>query len=118
MAYICSSCSRSYKRKSSLDKHHVLCAFNHTRKRDGGVMCEMDSDDKEFENSLSIKDLYSVIVDLSLKYDKLQADYDVLSKWVKQKKRKINIIDWLNEKCKAECVWDKWLDEVIITDKH
>jgi hypothetical protein len=109
LRYNCLYCSKTYIKKDTLNRHTILCSFN-SKKIGDKELCRTDIP--------PISDLYSIIVDLSLKYDKLQADYDKLSNWVQQKKRKINIIDWLNEKCRPMISHDKWLDEIILTRKH
>jgi len=111
ITYSCSYCSKSYSRKDALNKHTLLCAFNSKK--------SIDRSKSNFDSDIpNIQQMYSIIVDLSLKYDKLQSDYDKLSKWVQQKKKKINIIEWLNEKCIPSITHDKWLDEIILTRKH
>ena len=111
LRYACKYCSNSYMRKDSLNRHMVYCAFNSKKVRN--KECECDAGDIP-----NISDLYSIVVDLSLKYDKLQLDYDKLSKWVQQKKRKINIVDYLNENCKVDISHDQWLDKVVLTKRH
>lgn len=109
--YSCLYCSKTYVRKDALNRHSVLCAFNSKKNGHRGGSSSVS-------DVPSISDLYSIIIDLSLKYDKLQTDYDKLSRWVQQKKRKINIIEWLNEKHCPLTSHDEWLDKFVLTRKH
>jgi len=111
--YKCSFCFKSYMRKCNLDKHRVFCEFNSNKTKfryEGGM------GGHEFQPSVA--DLYSIVIDLSLKYDKLQSEYDTLSRWVQQKKRKINIIEWLNEKAKPSLSYEEWYEQIQLSRKH
>lgn len=111
LGYICLHCQKIYKRKNCRDKHSVLCKFKHNKR-------DMIDNNSNCSNNASISDLYTIIVDLSLKYDKLQADYDLLSNYIKQKKRKINIIEWLNINCKPDISYNSWFDSIQLVNKH
>ena len=41
--------------------------------------------------------MYKIIESLTIKYNKLEEKMEQLQKWVDKKKKKINIIEWLNE---------------------
>lgn len=112
LRYSCSYCPKTYTRKDSLNRHIVLCEFNCKKICDGINARPIVSDIP------NISELYSIVVDLSLKYDKLQAEYNKLSKWVQQKKRKINVVEWLNEKCDPGISHDEWLDKIALDRKH
>jgi hypothetical protein len=88
----CNICSKQYVRKDAFDKHSLLCNFNFEKSRSE---LRYNGENLTAPN-ISNEKLYLLLVDLSNKYDKLQNDYDELKKFVITKKKKINIIDYLN----------------------
>lgn len=84
--WICQICSKKYIRKCAYDKHSLLCRFESEKQL---------VDDYKVPN-ISNEKLYLLLVDLSNKYDKLQQDYNELKKFVAIKKKKIDIIEYLN----------------------
>ena len=83
----CCICSKKYLRKNAYDKHLLLCRFEN----------EKSNFDKTYKSpNISNEKLYLLLVDLSNKYDKLQKDYDELKKYVVMKKKKIDILEYLN----------------------
>lgn len=84
--WICQICSKKYIRKCAYDKHSLLCRFESEKQL---------VDDYKVPN-ISNEKLYLLLVDLSNKYDKLQQDYNELKKFVTIKKKKIDIIEYLN----------------------
>jgi len=84
--WICQICSRKYIRKYAYDKHSLLCRFENEKQL---------VDDYNVPN-ISNEKLYSLLVDLSNKYEKLREDYNELKKYVIIKKKKIDIIEYLN----------------------
>jgi hypothetical protein len=51
--------------------------------------------------------MYKIILDLTVKYNELQEKVDIMSKYVDVKKKKINIIEWLNTSMAPEEIFDK-----------
>lgn len=84
--WTCQICSKKYLRKCALDKHILLCRFESEKQL---------IDDYKVPN-ISNEKLYLLLVNLSNKYDKLQQDYNELKKYVTIKKKKIDIIEYLN----------------------
>lgn len=83
----CSICNKKYIRKNAFDKHILLCKFEH----------EKSNFDKAYKApNISNEKLYLLLVDLNNKYDKLEKDYDELKKYVIMKKKKIDILEYLN----------------------
>ena len=86
----CIYCGKSYKTKLVLDKHLVLCEVTHKSKT------QINNDD-EFVLP-SQKQLYQIILELSLKCNRLESKVADLSKYINRKIEKVNIIDYLNHK--------------------
>jgi uncharacterized protein YeeX (DUF496 family) len=101
--YNCKYCNRSYKLKNNYDKHYLLC----------------DSLDKsKYKNNEvalpSLRDMFTLILELTAKNSKLEERVEELSKWVESKKKKLNLIDWLNDKYTKNIKYTEWLSSINI----
>ena len=89
--YKCTFCGRGYQRKIYYSRHVALCE----------LMCksikERQLENQEFDDTPSVRVLYDVILEMSKKMSTMEQKMNEMSKWVDTKKRKINIINWLNE---------------------
>ena len=101
----CPHCARQYKRKTFYDKHVTLCKILSTKSED-------DTTD------ISIKDLYHLVSNMALKQEKLERELSHLRKWIDTKKKKLSIIDWLNENTKASISYTQWRDTIQIKSSH
>lgn len=84
----CIYCGKSYKTKLILDKHLVLCEVTHKSKT------QINNDDDIVLPSQ--KQLYQIILELTLKCNRLEGKVTDLSKYITRKIEKVNIIDYLN----------------------
>ena len=88
--YKCSFCGRGYQRKIYYSRHVAICE----------LMCksvkELRLDNQECDDTPSVRALYDVILEMAIKMSAMEKKMNEMSKWVDTKKRKINIIDWLN----------------------
>ena len=88
--YCCDTCKKEYTRKSSLDKHRILCDFKMKSKREKQI---------DFEESTDIpshSQLVKIVQELTLKMMKMEEKMEEMQKWVEKKRRKLNIVSWLN----------------------
>jgi len=86
----CEYCGKEYTRKTSWQRHVLLCETLHKSKRE--QLCEQE----ETDNIPTRAELYHIIQELAVKYENLQEKMNELQKWVQSKKKKVDIIDWLN----------------------
>lgn len=89
--YECSVCTKTYLRKSSYDKHKILCDFKLKSK------AEIQIDNEEQNDIPSYGQLVKIVQELTLKLCKMEEKMEEMQKWVDKKKKKINIIKWLND---------------------
>ena len=82
---ICNLCKKEYKNDAILKKHQLLCQILHTA----------STNDTNFIIPTQSQ-LYQIIQELVIKQNKMEEKMDQLQKWVEVKKKKINIVDWLN----------------------
>jgi hypothetical protein len=112
----CEYCGKEYKRKTSLDKHLILCEIVYkAKKRDKRIDNETEL---IYEDLPSPKQMYKMFLELALKYNKLEEKMELMSKFVDKTKKKINVLDWLNtsSNLKPELLFDNLADNISILD--
>ena len=86
----CSVCHKEYTRKSSLDKHKLLCDYKIK------TTLERQIDIEELGDIPNHYQLAKIVQELTLKMFKMEEKMEEMKKWVDKKKRKVNVISWLN----------------------
>jgi hypothetical protein len=104
----CTYCGKSYKKKINLDKHIVLCELLNNSKKKGFII-----DDEE--DIPSQRKMYSILLELGMKFNRLEEKLDELNKWVIKKKKKINVIEWLNINITPTIKFDSLIEKINIT---
>lgn len=106
----CEFCGKCYKTIVNLNKHILLCeVVNRSLNK--------HIDKPINENLPSPENMYKIIESLTIKYNKLEEKMEQLQKWVDKKKKKINIIEWLNENDKTtpSYTFNSIFDKINIT---
>ena len=108
----CPSCRRGYKSKIYYNRHVAVCE----------LMCksmkERQLENEENDDTPTIRVLYDVILELTNKMEKMERKIHELSKMADLKKKKINMVDWLNEnKCRETDGKQLDLEELILNIK-
>jgi len=111
-AICCVNCGKGYKSRSGLDKHLVLCEIIHKIKS-GKKVGFPDDDETEIP---SPKIMYQMILQLAEKYHKLEEKTTEMNKWVVKKKKKMDVVAWLNESVKPDYEFVGVADHLIIDD--
>jgi hypothetical protein len=106
----CSFCGKSYKKRLNLDKHITICELLQNSKKSKIYM----EDDDEFIVPSQYK-MYEMLIELGKKYNKLEEKVDNMEKWVVKKKKKINMIEWLNSNIFPNILFNKLIEKIIIT---
>lgn len=107
--YECCFCNRQYKRKMNYDKHMLLC--NIIRKTPSERLNEQEQD-----NLPTMRELYTVIQTLLERQEKFEKQIERMSSWINNNRKKINVLDWLNTN-HTDCIdFNKWLDNLIISE--
>ena len=105
---ICEFCNKKYIRLAAFNNHVINCKFSRIAKSN----LEFDTITNQ---QIDIKTVYKLLIDLSLKYDKLQDDYNDLKKYVNTTKKKIDIIDYLNQNFKYhDFNYNKFINSIEI----
>ena len=107
----CVNCGKSYKTQTNLEKHLLLCELlQRSQKRE-----------PEEDNCLAIpsqKIMYQLLLELGQKYNRLEEKVDEINKWVVKKKKKIDVIEWLNANIHPQIFFENLTDKIIITEQH
>jgi hypothetical protein len=88
--YCCNACNKNYTRKSSLDKHLILCDFKHKTAREHQIEFE------ELGDMPNHDQLVKIVQELTFKLIKMENKMEEMQKWVEKKKKKLNVVLWLN----------------------
>jgi hypothetical protein len=91
----CIYCGKSYKTRINLEKHLILCEISHSQSNNNNNNNNDDTDNL-IQQNISSKKLYQIVIQLSLKCNRLENKVSDLSKYVTKKIQKIDIIDYLN----------------------
>jgi len=110
--YSCIVCNKHYTRKSSLDKHKILCDFKCKTKRENNVELEELGD---IPNQLQ---LVKIVQELSLKLIKMEEKMEQMQKWVDKKKRKLNVITWLNSDVVPTVGFLEWVNTLLVVKQE
>jgi len=107
-AQCCIHCGKSYKKRETLNKHVDLCELLHKSKKAGPLIIEDD------EPIPSQRKMYQMLLELGQKYNRLEEKMEEMNKWVAKKKKKINVLEWLNASIKPNITFDNILDKIIV----
>lgn len=109
----CIYCGKTYKNRINLDKHISLCELIYkTRTTKTKFIIEDEEDEIP-----SQKKLYKAILILTKKYSKLEEKVEEINKFVVKKKKRINIIEWLNTNITPDIVFEQLIDKIIVTEQ-
>ena len=118
LIYKCDYCNKEYIRKSNYNTHLNSCKlYNYCRARNnfcngnGNAELEIDKMDITTEN------IFKMLIILHNKYEKLEADYSELKKFVNVTKNKIDILEYLNQNCASQFennCFDTFMNAMII----
>ena len=106
--HCCVFCGKGYKNRSNMDKHIILCELlNKSRK-------STDKNNDEEIELPSQRKLFLMLLELGQKYNKLEDKVEELNKWVVKKKKKINVLDWLNINITPDTIFENVSDKINI----
>jgi len=108
----CPHCQRSYQRKIYYDRHVAVCEILCKSKKERVLEVEEQSD------TPTMRDLYKVVMEMTLKYNALEKKFNEMEKFVNSKKQKLDVVVWLNAKyCKA-IDYTTWFNSITVKREH
>jgi len=102
----CEYCGKSYIRKSSYERHYAICEITHKSKR--LRIC----DEQESTDIPTISQLYIVIQEMALRQQKMEEKMEEMQKWIDRKKKKMDIIHWLNNQPQTKIMSILFIDRI------
>jgi len=108
--YRCNYCSRNYRIKTNYDKHVGFCSFiNKSKKEQTDILDSLEDIPNPNEMFLFMKEL-------ALRVDKLEKENAMLKNAISKEKRKINVLEWLNEKSgiRPDKTFSEWIMDAPI----
>lgn len=111
--YCCTVCNKQYTKKTSLDKHKILCDFRYKTKR------EREIEQEEFGDIPTHNELVKIVQELSFKLAKVEEKIEEMQKITGKKKEKINVILWLNTNIIPTIGFLEWINsEFTVISEH
>jgi hypothetical protein len=107
-AQCCLHCGKSYKKKINLEKHVILCELLNKSKK----LLVIEEEDE----IPSQRKIYQILLEIGNKFNKLEEKVDELNKWVVKKKKKINVIDWLNTNITPDIKFYNMIEKIQIIE--
>ena len=111
----CTWCGKAYKNKINLEKHTILCELIHKSSKKRSNKNNDDFDDI-CDDLPSPKKMYQMLLELGYKYSKLEEKMDEVNKFVVKKKKKINVLEWLNSNVTPSLVFENLIEQIKIID--
>lgn len=112
----CHCCGKTYTRKTSYEKHVILCEVLYKTKR------EKKCEEEESTDIPNTKQLYNIIQELAIKYQAIEQKMNDMQKWVETKKRKLNVIQWLNANVLIDSTTgitiQNWIQTIQVNEEH
>lgn len=112
----CTWCGKGYKTKINLEKHTILCELIHKSSKKRPNNTNSDDYDDICDDLPSPKKMYQMLLELGYKYSKLEEKMDEVNKFVIKKKKKINVLEWLNSNIVPSLVFENLIDKIKIID--
>ena len=109
MTHSCGLCNKSYTRKTSYDRHVILCEILHQSKR------EKKCKGQELSDIPSHTQLFLIVQELALKNQILETKMIEMQKWVETKKKKLNVLLWLNTNITPSVTYTEWVNGLNVT---
>jgi hypothetical protein len=112
----CPHCQRSYQRKVYFERHVALCEILSKSKKERTLESQEEAD------TPSVRDLYRVVMELTLRYTQLEQKYQEMAKLVQGQKQhlKRDILVQLNANTASDTGPDfmTWLKNITVTRQH
>ena len=108
--YCCHVCGKSYVRKLSLERHKLLCEFLSKSKHSQKVEIQEEQDLPSYTQ------LVNIVQELAIKCNKQEQEIAEMRKWINKKKKKINIINWLNTHNIPNNTYVEWAMSIIVSE--
>jgi hypothetical protein len=110
-AICCVYCGKGYKSRTGYEKHAILCELIDRTKKKKKLRI-LDDDDEVMPSN---RQMYHMLLELSQKYSTLEKKMEEMSKFVVKQKKKVNILEWLNNNLTPAFVFDELPSKITTT---
>ena len=110
--HICGYCDRRYERKVYYDRHVIACELMSKSKK------ERDIASQEHDDTPTVRKLYDMVLEMGKMMASMEKRMIEMEKWANTKKKKVNIIDWLNTNYSPKISWEEWRDSIQIHETY
>jgi hypothetical protein len=115
--YCCAICGNKYIREETRNKHFILCQIKidvHKQKQKRKSRAQQE-EEGIYQRQPTQREMAQLIVNLTYKNDQLEQRVNELSRWVETKKKKIDVVLWLNSNGRVPSFsFDVWQTNVHI----
>jgi hypothetical protein len=101
--YKCIICKKEYTKKTSIDKHRLLCDFK-SRSKAELIIEEEDSRDKP-----TFDQLVKIVQEMAIKQEKMAEKMEEMQQYIARKKQKLDVITHLNQNVNASIGFLEWV---------
>lgn len=108
--YSCNVCKKQYTRKSSLDKHKILCDYKTKSKIEVEVAIEEANDKPTYD------ELVKIVQELSKKYVKMEEKVNEMQQYIDRKKKKMDVISWLSTHVTVTVGFLEWINMFVTVE--
>ena len=105
----CKFCRKEFIKQERYDKHKLLCIEKNTEY----ISNTLNLYETETE-TLKTHTLHDIVTELVKSNNQLRKEVNELKKWVQTKKKKIVIVDWLNQNSKPQESYKEYISKLKI----
>jgi hypothetical protein len=110
--HMCPHCGRQYQKKGYYNRHIITCELLSKSVR------ERNKDIEDINETPSLHDVYLMVLELGKQYSSIEKKLDNVNKYIESKKKRLNIIDWLNTDHILDTDYHVWKNSIEIDQKH
>ena len=110
--YRCKHCNKTYRRKIYFNRHVAACELLSKTSK------ERHDDDEAACDVPSMKKMYDMILALSARNRVLEDKVEELTKWAAIRKKRLHVVQWLNDNYQETCSFNDYICEFDIDKTH
>lgn len=108
----CPYCDKTYIKSVTLNKHMVTCEYLNKSKQNKKIH------DETIKNQPTYNELVIIVQELASKLNKMEDKVKELEKVSEHKKKKLDIIEWLNATVSPMDSYVEWVNKIAISIKE
>ena len=110
--YPCSVCGKRYKRLGYLRRHRLACELLYRSKS------IQDAEQEEVKDCPSRVEMWKLLKIQGDKIDKLEKEIHSFKQMGFRARKKMNVIEWLNQQVKPKLSYSKWKETFALSEQH